>query len=60
MKINKAKTRVLICSRNEGNPTQIVLDGGDPLEQALYGSETWTIVKHRKTKDSCLRHGVLD
>lgn len=60
MKINKTKTRVLICSRNEGNPTQIVLDGGDPPEQALCGNETWTIVKYSKKKDSCLRHGVLD
>lgn len=60
MKINIAKFRVLICTRNEDNSTQIVLDCDDLLEQALYGSETWVIVKHRKKKDSCLRHGVFD
>jgi hypothetical protein len=32
MKINKAKTKVLVCSRNEGIQTQIALDG-DTLEQ---------------------------
>jgi hypothetical protein len=32
MKINKAKTKFLVCSRNEGIQTQIALDG-DTLEQ---------------------------
>jgi hypothetical protein len=32
MKINKAKTKVLVCSRDEGTQTQIALDG-DTLEQ---------------------------
>lgn len=32
MEINKAKTKVLVCSRNEGPQTQMALDG-DTLEQ---------------------------
>lgn len=32
MRINKAKTKVLVCSHNEGTQTQIALDG-DTLEQ---------------------------
>lgn len=32
MKINKAKTKVLVCSCNKGNQTQIMLDG-DSLYQ---------------------------
>lgn len=32
VKISKAKTKVLVCSRNEGIQTQITLDS-DTLEQ---------------------------
>lgn len=34
MKINDAKIKVLVCSRNEGAQTQITLNG-DPLHQVI-------------------------
>jgi len=47
MKINKSKTNVLVCSRNEGTQTQIT-QGGETLEQV----NEYKYLRSKITKDS--------